>query len=51
VATIKRVKYDIEKTVKGLEKSTLPKDVIEKLVSILVVGGVIDERQSYKTNR
>jgi putative phosphoesterase len=45
-ATIKRVRYDIEKTVKDLEKSSLPKDAIRELVSILVVGGVIkDERQ------
>jgi len=44
-ATIKRIKYDIERTVRDLEKSPLPKDAIRSLVSILVVGGVIDERQ------
>lgn len=45
-AVIRRVKYDIERTVKDLEKSSLPKDVIRELVSILVVGGVMkkDER-------
>ena len=44
-ATIKRIKYDIERTVRDLEKSSLPKDAIRSLVSILVVGGVVDERQ------
>jgi putative phosphoesterase len=40
-ATIKRTKYDIEKTVKDLGKSSLPKDVIRELISILVIGGVV----------
>jgi len=44
-ANIRRIKYDIESTVRDLEKSTLPKDTIRRLVSILVLGGVIDERQ------
>ncbi|MBI2487294.1 MAG: hypothetical protein HYW01_10115, partial [Deltaproteobacteria bacterium] len=44
-ANIKRIKYDIESTVRDLEKSTLPKYTIRRLVSILVLGGVIDERQ------
>jgi putative phosphoesterase len=50
-ATIKRISYDIEKTVRDLEKSTLPKDVISRLTSILVVGGVIDEREDFKFNQ
>ena len=44
-ANIRRIKYDIESTVRDLEKSTLPKDTTRRLVSILVLGGVIDERQ------
>jgi hypothetical protein len=50
VATIKRVRYDIEKTVKDLEKTTLPRDVIGRLVSILVVGGLVGERQYLNPN-
>jgi putative phosphoesterase len=46
-ATIKRVKYDIERTVKDLEKSSLPKDVIKELVSILVIGGMIKDESRY----
>jgi len=46
-AKIKRVKYDIERTVKDLEKSSLPKEVIKELVSILVVGGMIKDESRY----
>lgn len=46
-ATIKRVKYDIERTVKDLEKSSLPKGVIKELVSILVIGGVVKDEMYY----
>ncbi len=46
-ATIKRIKYDIERTVKDLEKSSLPKDVIKELVSILVIGGMIKKDEMY----
>jgi putative phosphoesterase len=46
-ATIKRVRYDIEKTVKDLERSSLPKDVIRELVSILVVGGLVKDEVYY----
>ncbi|HEX3035701.1 MAG TPA: metallophosphoesterase family protein [Thermodesulfobacteriota bacterium] len=42
-ATIKRVRYDIERTVKDLEKSSLPRDVVGELVSILVIGGVVKD--------
>jgi putative phosphoesterase len=45
-ATIKRVKYDIERTVKDLEKSSLPKEVIKELVSILVIGGMVTKDES-----
>ncbi len=40
-AVIKRVRYDIERTVRDLEKSSLPRDVVGELVSILVIGGVV----------
>lgn len=46
-ATIKRVRYDIERTVKDLERSSLPKDIIGELVSILVVGGVIKDHNCF----
>jgi predicted phosphodiesterase len=46
-ANIKRVKYDIEKTVRELEKSSLPKDVIRELVSILVIGGLVKDEVYY----
>lgn len=42
-AAIKRVRYDIERTVKDLEKSSLPRDVVGELVSILVIGGVVKD--------
>jgi putative phosphoesterase len=50
MATIKRVRYDIEKTVKDLEKTTLPRNVIARLVSILVVGGLVEEKQYLNPN-
>ena len=46
-AIIKRVRYDIEKTVRDLEKSSLPKDVIRELVSILVIGGLVKDEIYY----
>ncbi|HLE24157.1 MAG TPA: metallophosphoesterase family protein [Thermodesulfobacteriota bacterium] len=46
-AMIKRVRYDIEKTVRDLEKSSLPKDVIRELVSILVIGGLVKDEIYY----
>ena len=46
-ATTKRVRYDIEKTVRDLEKSSLPKDVIRELVSILVIGGLVKDEIYY----
>jgi putative phosphoesterase len=46
-ATIKRIKYDIEKTVRDLEKSSLPKDVIRELISILVIGGLVKDEIYY----
>ncbi|MER3447597.1 MAG: hypothetical protein C4291_12525 [Candidatus Dadabacteria bacterium] len=46
-ATIKRIKYDIERTVKDLEKSSLPKYVIKELVSILVIGGMIKKDEMH----
>lgn len=39
-ATIKRTNYDIEKTVKELQDTSLPKKSVGKLVSMLVVGGI-----------
>ncbi len=42
-ATIKRIKYDIERTVKDLERSSLPKDTIRELVSILIIGGLVKD--------
>ena len=39
--SIKRVSYDIEKTVKDLQGSYLPKYVKGKLISILVIGGFV----------
>ncbi|MGQ0793900.1 MAG: metallophosphoesterase family protein [Deltaproteobacteria bacterium] len=50
VASIKRIKYDIERTVKDLQKTTLPKYVIQELVSILVSGGVPDDGDSVLLN-
>ena len=41
-ACIKRVSYDIDKTVKDLEKSTLPHEAKGRLISILVAGAVIN---------
>jgi len=46
-ATINRVRYDIEKTVRDLEKSSLPKEVIRELVSILVIGGLVKDEIYY----
>lgn len=46
-ATIKRVKYDIERTVKDLERSSLPKDTIRELVSILIIGGLVKDEMHY----
>ena len=46
-AIIKRVRYDIEKTVRDLEKSSLPKDVIRELVSILVISGLVKDEIYY----
>jgi putative phosphoesterase len=39
---IRRVTYDIERTVKDLEKSSLPKHLTGKLISMLVVGGIVN---------
>ena len=46
-ATIKRVKYDIERTVRDLERSSLPRDTIRELISILVIGGVVKDERHY----
>src|SRR4030067_67283 len=46
-ATINRVRYDTEKTVRDLEKSSLPKEVIRELVSILVIGGLVKDEIYY----
>jgi protein phosphatase len=40
-ATIKRTNYDIEKTVKELQNTSLPKKSVGKLISMLVVGGIV----------
>ena len=37
-ASIRRVKYDIEKTVKGLERSRMPYEVKGRLISMLLSG-------------
>ncbi len=39
--SIKRVSYDIERTVKDLQCSNLPKYVKGKLISMLVIGGFV----------
>ncbi len=39
---IRRVTYDIERTAKDLNKSALPKHLTSKLVSMLVVGGIVN---------
>lgn len=41
-ARIRRVSYDIEKTVKGLEKSSMPHRVTDKLTSVLIHGGIVN---------
>ncbi len=41
-AYIRRITYDIERTVKSLEKSALPKYLTSKLISMLVVGGIVN---------
>jgi putative phosphoesterase len=41
-ATIKRTNYDIEKTVKELQDTSLPKKSVGKLISMLVVGGIVN---------
>lgn len=46
-AIINRVRYDTEKTVRDLEKSSLPKEVIRELVSILVIGGLVKDEIYY----
>jgi len=42
VPYIKRVSYDIERTVNELERSTLPKQLTSKLSSMLYVGGILN---------
>ena len=41
-ARVARVSYDIEKTVKGLEKSSMPAHVTGKLTSMLIHGGIVN---------
>ena len=41
-ATIKRTNYDIEKTVKELQDTSLPKKSVGKLISMLVGGGLVN---------
>lgn len=41
-AYIRRATYDIERTVKCLEKSALPKHLTSKLISMLIVGGIVN---------
>lgn len=41
-ARIGRVSYDIEKTVKGLKKSSMPAYVKGKLISVLLHGGIVN---------
>ena len=40
--TIKRTNYDIEKTVKELQATSLPKKSVAKLISMLVLGGIVN---------
>ncbi len=42
VPYIKRVSYDIERTVNELERSALPKQLTSKLSSMLYVGGILN---------
>jgi putative phosphoesterase len=42
VPHIKRVSYDIERTVNDLERSTLPKQLTSKLSSMLYTGGILN---------
>lgn len=42
VPSIKRVSYDIERTVNELERSALPKKLTSKLSSMLYVGGILN---------
>jgi len=42
VPYIKRVSYDIERTVNDLERSALPKQLTSKLSSMLYVGGILN---------
>ncbi len=42
VPTIKRTHYNIEKTVKELQATALPKKSVAKLISMLVVGGIVN---------
>lgn len=42
VPTIKRTNYDIEKTVKELQNTSLPKKSVGKLISMLVIGGMVN---------
>ena len=39
---IKRVSYDIERTINDLERSALPKQLTSKLSSMLYVGGILN---------
>jgi len=41
-ARIGRASYDIGKTVKGLEKSSMPAYVKAKLISVLLHGGIVN---------
>lgn len=41
-ARVSRVSYDIEKTVKGLKKSSMPTHVTGKLSSVLIHGGIVN---------
>ncbi len=42
VPYIRRVSYDIERTVNDLERSALPKHMTSKLTSMLVIGGIVN---------
>jgi putative phosphoesterase len=42
VPCIKRVSYDIERTVNDLERSALPKQLTSKLSTMLYVGGILN---------